>query len=441
MNPATPQSVLHNDPGLGPGVMLAQQPRPCRRTAPATTAESQRSTGFEPVQGGAGHARAQLAAGRRLHRDVGAASALHPHGWRRQQKSRNAHGAAWSARSTTPKTAGDSGVMTPEHFIFIPGMSPDRSRDRLCLRHARGAGRDEQGEEAREGVVEMLAFRPLRRAEGPDRDRPALRRRSASSPSPPSATARRASHATCSRRPTRSGSSTPPCPPEYGGAGMGELENAMITEQLAYGCTGIQTSMLANTLALTPIKLAGNEEQKKKYLGMLTAEPLFASYCTTEPSGGSDVAGMQTRFEQHGDDYVITGAEVVDHQRHLAELLRRVRHRRTPAKTPQGHRRLHRRPRHARAEGRQARGQARPARQRHRAVSTSKRSRSRRRTSSPPRARASSSRWRPSTRRAPTSAPWRPASCSAASTRAVAYAKERVSLRRADHRAPAGRRR
>jgi acyl-CoA dehydrogenase len=96
-------------------------------------------------------------------------------------------------------------------------------------------------------------------------------------------------------------------PPEYGGAGMGELENALMTEQLAYGCTGIQTSMLANTLALTPIKLGGSEEQKKKYLGMLTAEPLFASYATTEPSGGSDVAAMKTRFEKHGDDYVITG--------------------------------------------------------------------------------------------------------------------------------------
>lgn len=99
----------------------------------------------------------------------------------------------------------------------------------------------------------------------------------------------------------------PTVPEEYGGAGLGEVENALIAEQLAYGCTGIQTSMLANTLALTPVLLAGNETQKKKYLGMLTAEPLFASYCTTEPSGGSDVAGMQTRFEKKGNDYVLNG--------------------------------------------------------------------------------------------------------------------------------------
>jgi len=94
---------------------------------------------------------------------------------------------------------------------------------------------------------------------------------------------------------------------EYGGPGLAELDNAMIAEQLAWGCTGIQTSLLANTLALTPIRLAGNEDQKRKYLGMLTAGPLFASYCTTEPSGGSDVAGMKTTYRAVGDEYVLNG--------------------------------------------------------------------------------------------------------------------------------------
>jgi acyl-CoA dehydrogenase len=37
----------------------------------------------------------------------------------------------------------------------------------------------------------------------------------------------------------------------------------LITEQLAYGCTGIQTSMLANTLAGTPVLLAGNERRRR----------------------------------------------------------------------------------------------------------------------------------------------------------------------------------
>jgi acyl-CoA dehydrogenase len=93
----------------------------------------------------------------------------------------------------------------------------------------------------------------------------------------------------------------------YGGAGLSHLDNALICEQLAFGCTGIQTSMLANTLALTPIQLAGTEEQKRKYLGKLTAEPCFASYCTTEPGAGSDVAGIKTHFSQVGDNYVLNG--------------------------------------------------------------------------------------------------------------------------------------
>ncbi len=99
----------------------------------------------------------------------------------------------------------------------------------------------------------------------------------------------------------------PTIPAEYGGAGLGELENTLICEELAYGCIGIETSFLANGLALTPIKLAGSEDQKKKYLGMLTSEPILASYATTEPDAGSDVAGLKTRFEQRGDDFVLNG--------------------------------------------------------------------------------------------------------------------------------------
>ncbi len=99
-----------------------------------------------------------------------------------------------------------------------------------------------------------------------------------------------------------------PCiPSELGGTGLSELDHVLVTEELAYGCTGIQTSIAANTLAATPVLLAGNHAQKKKYLGMLTEAPVFASYATTEPAAGSDVAGMQTRAVQHGNDWVLTG--------------------------------------------------------------------------------------------------------------------------------------
>lgn len=99
----------------------------------------------------------------------------------------------------------------------------------------------------------------------------------------------------------------PNIPDEYGGTGLSELEHVLITEELAYGCTGIQTSITANALAATPIMIAGTEAQKKKYLGMLTSEPCFAAYAITEPAAGSDAAGIQCKAKQVGDDWVLEG--------------------------------------------------------------------------------------------------------------------------------------
>jgi acyl-CoA dehydrogenase len=101
----------------------------------------------------------------------------------------------------------------------------------------------------------------------------------------------------------------PNIPEEYGGAGMGEVDHVLLTEELAFGCTGIQTSMTANVLAATPILIAGTDEQKKKYLGMLTSEPVFAAYALTEPAAGSDAAGIQARCRKDGNDWIVNGSK------------------------------------------------------------------------------------------------------------------------------------
>ena len=99
----------------------------------------------------------------------------------------------------------------------------------------------------------------------------------------------------------------PNIPEAYGGPGLHEIEHVLITEELAYGCTGIQTSMTANALAATPVMIAGTEAQKKKYLGMLTSAPIFAAYAITEPAAGSDAAGIQCRAKKVGEDWVLNG--------------------------------------------------------------------------------------------------------------------------------------
>ena len=115
----------------------------------------------------------------------------------------------------------------------------------------------------------------------------------------------------------------PTLPEAYGGSGLSDLDNVLITEELAWGCTGIQTSMTANTLGMTPIKLAGNDQQKKKYLGWLAADPIFASYATTEPDAGSDVAGLACRATKDGASggYVLTGQKAWITNANLASFI------------------------------------------------------------------------------------------------------------------------
>jgi acyl-CoA dehydrogenase len=97
--------------------------------------------------------------------------------------------------------------------------------------------------------------------------------------------------------------------PEYGGLGLGIFENVLINEELAYGCVGVATTVTGNTLAATPIMIAGTHEQKKEYLGRLTTDCLFAAYATSEPDAGSDVAGIKTRYVKKGDGYVLNGSK------------------------------------------------------------------------------------------------------------------------------------
>ncbi|KAH9488485.1 hypothetical protein Btru_062327 [Bulinus truncatus] len=99
-------------------------------------------------------------------------------------------------------------------------------------------------------------------------------------------------------------------PAHCGGLNLGLLENVTITEELAYGCTGVQTAMEANSLGQMPVIIAGNEAQQKKYLGRLIEEPLMCAYCVTEPTAGSDVAAIRTRAEKKGDQYVINGQKM-----------------------------------------------------------------------------------------------------------------------------------
>ncbi|KNC48897.1 acyl-coa dehydrogenase [Thecamonas trahens ATCC 50062] len=102
----------------------------------------------------------------------------------------------------------------------------------------------------------------------------------------------------------------PHIPEAYGGLGLGGVESCIIAENLAYGCSGIGTAIEGPALAEAPIIVGASDEQKKKYLGRMTEEPLIASFAVTEPGAGSDVAGAKTTAVKKGDDWVINGSKM-----------------------------------------------------------------------------------------------------------------------------------
>ena len=96
-------------------------------------------------------------------------------------------------------------------------------------------------------------------------------------------------------------------PEAYGGLGGSCLDNCLVQEEVAFGCTGFNTTMAGNNLGAMPILIAGTDEQKKQWLPRLTRVFSFAAYCCSEPDAGSDVAGLTTKVTRHGDDYVLNG--------------------------------------------------------------------------------------------------------------------------------------
>lgn len=100
-------------------------------------------------------------------------------------------------------------------------------------------------------------------------------------------------------------------PPEYGGAGIDHVAYVLALEELAYGCASTAVTIGVHTsVAMHPILLLGSEEQKKRFLPPLASGEKLGAFAITEPGAGSDLAGIQTKAERRGDEYVINGSKV-----------------------------------------------------------------------------------------------------------------------------------
>jgi acyl-CoA dehydrogenase len=98
-------------------------------------------------------------------------------------------------------------------------------------------------------------------------------------------------------------------PAELGGVGLSSLDSCLVTEEIAWGCAGIATSVMCNDLGLTPLLVAGTPEQQRTWLSPCAERFTLVSFCLSEPGAGSDVAGLQLLAEKDGADYVLRGTK------------------------------------------------------------------------------------------------------------------------------------
>ena len=109
-------------------------------------------------------------------------------------------------------------------------------------------------------------------------------------------------------------------PEEYGGADSSPMMNTIFAEEMAYrrapGHDRFGTRMFGPTLMRF-----GTEEQRTKYLGSIARGEIQWCQGYSEPNSGSDLASLQTRAIEDGDDFIVTGAKIWTSLAHRADMM------------------------------------------------------------------------------------------------------------------------
>lgn len=99
-------------------------------------------------------------------------------------------------------------------------------------------------------------------------------------------------------------------PEKYGGGGLDAVSYAILTEEVAKGCSSLRTSIsVHSSLAGTTIKYFANEAQQDRWLPSMATGDKLAAWALTEPGSGSDAAAMATTARLDGDEYVLNGTK------------------------------------------------------------------------------------------------------------------------------------
>ncbi|HTV04026.1 MAG TPA: acyl-CoA dehydrogenase [Acidobacteriaceae bacterium] len=110
-------------------------------------------------------------------------------------------------------------------------------------------------------------------------------------------------------------------PVEYGGSGLGYVDYALAIEELSAvdGSIGIIVAA-HNSLGTNHIFLAGNDEQRRKYVPKLASGEWLGAWGLTEPGSGSDASAARTTAVRKGDNWVLNGNKTFITNAHYADV-------------------------------------------------------------------------------------------------------------------------
>lgn len=102
-------------------------------------------------------------------------------------------------------------------------------------------------------------------------------------------------------------------PEAYGGIseGIDIFFNIVAYEELARcGAGGLAATLMVHSIGLPPVAKFGSEAMKNEVVPQVLAGEKVISLAITEPSGGSDVANLQTTARKEGDHYIVNGSKI-----------------------------------------------------------------------------------------------------------------------------------